>query len=279
MALSFTLISSVLLILGSIYYFVISSNKKRVPVLDPKEFRKFELAEKIVLSHNSALYRFALPNSTDILGLPTGQHISLMIMKNGEQVLRSYTPTSSDEDLGHFDLVIKTYPDGMISKYVSEMKIGDTIDVRGPKGAFKYVPNQYEEFGMIAGGTGITPMYQVIKAILSNPNDKTKISLIYANVSENDILLKKDLEDLQSKHPEQFKIHHVLNNPPEKWNGSTGFVTREILENYGIKVSKSNKLLLCGPPPMIKAVSTFAEEIGFDKPRALSKMEDMVFKF
>src|SRR5580693_5649253 len=52
-------------------------------------------------------YRFALPRPTDILGLPIGQHIQISAEISGKEIMRSYTPTSSDDDLGHFDLMIK----------------------------------------------------------------------------------------------------------------------------------------------------------------------------
>jgi len=52
-------------------------------------------------------YRFALPHPSDVLGLPIGQHISVSAEINGKEIMRSYTPTSSDDDLGHFDLLIK----------------------------------------------------------------------------------------------------------------------------------------------------------------------------
>ena len=42
-----------------------------------------------------------------MLGLPIGQHIQVSAWINGKDIMRSYTPTSSDEDLGHFDLLIK----------------------------------------------------------------------------------------------------------------------------------------------------------------------------
>jgi cytochrome-b5 reductase len=54
-----------------------------------------------------ARFRFGLPNKDDVLGLPIGQHISIMAEINGKQISRSYTPTSLDEDKGHFDLLIK----------------------------------------------------------------------------------------------------------------------------------------------------------------------------
>ena len=55
-------------------------------------------------------YRFALPRPDDVLGLPIGQHISISAEIDGKEITRSYTPTSSDDDLGHFDLLIKVLP-------------------------------------------------------------------------------------------------------------------------------------------------------------------------
>ena len=52
-------------------------------------------------------YRFALPHPQDVLGLPIGQHISVSAEIGGKDIMRSYTPTSTADDLGHFDLLIK----------------------------------------------------------------------------------------------------------------------------------------------------------------------------
>ncbi|KAJ8646496.1 hypothetical protein MRB53_008244 [Persea americana] len=108
----------------------------------------------------------------------------------GEEVLKPYTPTTLDSDIGYFELVIKMYPQGRMSHHFREMRVGDFLPVRGPKGRFKYQPGQVRAFGMLAGGSGITPMFQVARAILENPNDSTKVHLIYANVTFEDILLK-----------------------------------------------------------------------------------------
>jgi len=107
---------------------------------------------------------------------------------------------------------------------------------------------------MIAGGTGIAPMAQVIHACLRNPSDKTRITLIYANVSAEDILLKLDLEDLQNKHGEdRFNIFYVLNNPPPGWKGGAGFVTKEhIKEHIPNPATTDSKLLICGKPLVAK---------------------------
>jgi cytochrome-b5 reductase len=172
----------------------------------------------------------------------------------------------------------QSYPTGNISKYVGELKVGDSISVRGPKGTFNYTPNLAREFGMIAGGTGITPMLQIIRAVLRNPNDTTKINLIFANVNEEDILLKKEIDELASKHS-NFNVHYVLNNAPANWTGGVGFVTPDMIKQYCPAPASDIKILLCGPPPMISAMTKATTELGYDKPRAVSKLEDQVFKF
>ena len=126
------------------------------------------------------------------------------------------------------------------------MKVGETIRVRGPKGQFKYHPTLSREIGMIAGGTGITPMLQIIRAALKNPLDRTKLSLIYANVNVDDILLRHDLNELVRKNRDRFNVYYVLNNPPAEWKGGVGFVTKEQIEQHLPPSSDDIKILLCG---------------------------------
>jgi cytochrome-b5 reductase len=84
---------------------------------------------------------------------------------------------------------------------------------------------------MIAGGTGITPMLRVIRAIIRGraSGDRTEVDLIFANVNPEDILLKEDLDQL-AREDKGFRVHYVLNNPPEKWDGGVGFVTPEMIQ-------------------------------------------------
>ncbi|KAJ2336071.1 NADH-cytochrome b5 reductase [Coemansia sp. RSA 2681] len=248
------------------------------PVLHSSEYRKFKLVKKVQLSHNSARYRFALPSSDAHLGLPIGRHIQLMATVAGKDVARNYTPTSTDNDKGYFELVVKTYPTGVISSYLDKMSVGDTINVRGPRGAFKYTPNMVRAIGMIAGGTGITPMYQIIQHILGNPEDKTKVNVVFANVNEDDILLKEQLEKWAAEHA-NFEISYVLNNPPSGWTGATGFVSKDMLQQHMPEPASDIKVLICGPPPMVKAMDAHLVELGYDKANIISKLEDQVFKF
>ncbi|KAI0090966.1 NADH-cytochrome b5 reductase [Irpex rosettiformis] len=252
---------------------------KRKPVLDSTKWQEFPLKEKIIISPNTAIYRFGLPHPQDVLGLPIGQHVSIQAEINGKDIMRSYTPTSSDDDLGHFDLLIKAYEQGNISRYVSLLKIGDKIRIKGPKGQFTYHPELSRHLGMIAGGTGITPMLQIVRAALKNPQDKTKLSLIYANVNHDDILLKKELDLLAQNHSHRFTVHYVLNNPPQGWTGGVGFVSKEQIETHMPSPSSDVKVLMCGPPPMMTAMKKYLAELNYDAPRTISKLPDQVFLF
>jgi cytochrome-b5 reductase len=74
--------------------------------------------------------------------------------------------------------------------------------------------------GMIAGGTGVTPMYQVAAAILKDPQDTTRISLLFGNLTADDILIKQELDALAAAHPKRFNVYYVLNTPPANWAGT-----------------------------------------------------------
>eukprot|EP01025_Chloroclados_australasicus_P043903 TRINITY_DN4713_c0_g2_i1.p2 TRINITY_DN4713_c0_g2~~TRINITY_DN4713_c0_g2_i1.p2 ORF type:complete len:856 (+),score=123.10 TRINITY_DN4713_c0_g2_i1:117-2684(+) len=254
---------------------------KVLVALDPKKKIAFPLIEKIVINHNTAIFRFGLQTPQHKFGLPVGKHIFLYAEIDGKTVLRAYTPASSDDDLGHFDLLVKIYRPllpkfprgGLMSQYLDLMKIGDTIDVKGPLGEFVYLgkgeySHKHEKkhtryISMIAGGTGITPMYQVINAILKDSADTTQMALLYANQTEEDILLREELDGLAAKHS-NFKIHYTLDRPAPGWKYSQGFIDEQMIRNNLFAPGDESIVLMCGPPPMLKfACYPNLEKVGF----------------
>jgi len=258
-----------------------SFQKPRAKPLDPSAWKEFTLVKKTQISPNTAIYRFGLPYPDDVLGLPIGQHVSVSAEINGKDISRSYTPISNDDDhKGYFELLIKSYEKGNISRHFSLLKIGDNLRVKGPKGQFVYTPDLSDHIAMIAGGTGITPMIQIIRAALRNSSDKTKVSLIYANVNEEDILLKAELDRLHKDHPNRFNLYYVLNNPPAGWTGGVGFVSKDqIATHFPTPDTQNTKLLICGPPPMVNAMKKHLDELKYPAPRTISKLVDQVFVF
>ena len=149
---------------------------------------------------------------------------------------------------------------GNISRAMAALVPGVTIKVKGPKGQMVYKPNMVKEIGMLAGGTGITPMLQIIRSIMKDPEDHTQVTLIYANITTEDILLKEDLEKLAERYPEKFKLHLVVEKPLENWTGGVGFITEAMIREYCPAPTKNDiKILICGPPPMVSAMKKHTE--------------------
>ncbi|WAO89485.1 NADH-cytochrome b5 reductase [Fusarium falciforme] len=278
---SLSLLAAIVFLGGAFY---LGLGPRHRTVLKPDVFQEFKLAEKTIVSHNVATYRFKLPYPKSILGLPIGQHISIgaaIKQPDGsvKEIIRSYTPISGDHQPGYFDLLIKAYPKGNISQFVASLSIGQPIRVRGPKGAFTYTPNMVRRFGMIAGGTGITPMLQIMTAIVRgrSSGDRTKVDFIFANVTEQDILLKDELDSLAKDMG--IRIRYVLDKPPQGWKGGVGYITADMITKWLPAPSPDVKILLCGPPPMVGSLKKVTESLGYQKARAVSKLEDQVFSF
>lgn len=176
---------------------------------------------------------------------------------DGQEVIRPYTPVSSPDKVGELDFLIKEYPNGNMSKHVSQLKPGDKLAIKGPIPKWKYERNQFEEIGLISGGSGITPMWQLIQRIAGDKEDKTKVTLIYSNKTEKDILLRERFDKIAQESPEQFKVVYGLDKAPANWPGFSGYLTPEIARQHLPDPKRGEKihLFVCGPPGQMEAVS------------------------
>ncbi|KAM0849643.1 hypothetical protein ACQ4PT_053595 [Festuca glaucescens] len=260
--------------------------------LNPDKWLEFKLQEKATVSHDSQLFRFSFDPSTK-LGLdvasclvtraPIGQEVEGRRKIHIYPVVCRYTPISDPDSKGHFDLLIKVYPDGKMSQHFANLKPGDVLEVKGPIEKLRYSPNMKRHIGMIAGGTGITPMLQVVRAILKNPDDNTQVSLIYANVSPDDILLKRELDRLASSYP-NFKVFYTVDKPSSDWRGGVGYISKDMVLKGLPGPGEDSLILVCGPPGMMNHISgdkakdrSQGEVTGLLKD--LGYTADMVYKF
>ncbi len=248
--------------------------------LDPKTFQTLPLVKKERLSPNAYRFALALPRPEVVAGLPIGQHISLRGLVDGKFVSRPYTPVSNNLDRGVIELVLRFYDNGVLTNgYLRKLQVGDSVELRGPKGGIRYQCGMCAKAGMVAGGTGITPMYQVIRAICEDRRDRTEVSLIYANRTEQDILLKDELDTFARKYPRSLKVFYVIDEAPPSWQGGRGFVSKETLQERLEPSGPDGKVFLCGPPLMVQSVKTALGDLGYKLPGALSKPTDEVICF
>ena len=143
-----------------------------------------------------------------------------------------------------------------MSTHLHDMEPNQRLLFKGPIPKYPLSPNQHTHIALIAGGTGITPMFQLIRSIFKNPADKTKVTVVFGNITEEDILLKRELEDLENTYPQRFRAFYTLDQPPEKWQGGKGVITKELLKTVLPEPKQEGiKVFVCGPPGMYKAIS------------------------
>ena len=250
------------------------------------------MIKKIKISDDTFIFRFAFDKESYTLGLPIGKHVVFSATIKGELFERKYTPISTVTQKGYVDFVIKIYranvvprfPDGgVMTQYLESLKIGDIMLMEGPKGRLQYdglgnftiskkpVLNK-KNIGLVAGGTGITPCYQVIQASLLN-DDGAHHSLVFGNRTTADILLKDELEGFQSNYPENFNLYLTVDIDPQdkNWKQGVGFITKEMLKEQMPAPGPETLICYCGPPPFEKMMDQHLKDLGYDS--------TMVFKF
>lgn len=236
--------------------------------------------EKRQYNHDCLIFRFELQSDSTILGLPIGNHVMVKYEdKNIEYpIMRAYTPITNDGDVGYFELLIKIYSDGALTqKLMNNVSINDYVECKGPLGNIHYQgPSQLKiteglnkyrslnatKIGMLAGGTGITPMYQVIKCINQNKDiDSTKVSLIFSNKTEKDILLKDEINEIVESN-KNIKVHYTISS-------IDGHIDLEMIQNNLFPPSQDVVMMFCGPPGFNKSMKKLLNQIGHQKSNIL----------
>lgn len=167
-----------------------------------------------------------------------------------------------------------------MTQHLESMNIGDKLSIEGPRGRLAYfgdgnfVIDKKEKkktrIGMIAGGTGITPQYQILQAATKN-SDKCSYSIIYANKTEEDILLREELENFHKENP-KFNLFYTVDKPKDDWKQGKGFVSKEMLSEHMPQPGPDTLILLCGPLPMCEITEkVLTKDLGYTR--------DMIFRF
>ena len=210
-------------------------------------------------THDTKTFRFSLPANATLDMLP-GDYLYLHATINGRAVKRPYTPSSLPGITGYFDLTVKRYENGLVSKHLHEQKVGDTVLMSGPNQGGHWVDGMAKKVGLVAGGTGITPMISIVRWILTKRLE-VDLALIFANKTETDIIFKEEWERDVREHS-NFHCYHVLEQPPAGWSQGTGRITEDILRRHLPSPGSETVIFLCGPPPMVDPLEATLKGLG-----------------
>ncbi|EPY36685.1 cytochrome-b5 reductase [Strigomonas culicis] len=142
-----------------------------------------------------------------------------------------------------------------MGSHLFAMKKGDTIDVKGPWPSLAIAPSQYKAIGMLAGGTGITPMYQIARHVLHGAGNTTQVRLLFSNKTPQDVLLSTELAALEKGFASHFTVTHAISKGPVLTGGVSGVITKDAIARTMPAAAEDKVLLLVsGPPTYMKAV-------------------------
>ena len=225
-----------------------------------KEFHSLKIKEIIRETADAKSFIFSIPeNLKKQFAYTSGQFIIMKLTIAGKEYKRSYSMSSSPlED--KLQISVKRIKDGIVSNYLNDrLKKGDEILVFPPSGNFykKPLQNVKTNYIFFAGGSGITPIYSIIKSQLNKyPNNNIK--LIYANRNPEAIIFYKHLETLKKDFPERFLLTHIVSQVSAGWNGMIGLLDsgkiKLFLEEQQTFPTASAEYFICGPSPFMDLV-------------------------
>ena len=128
------------------------------------------------------------------------------------------------------------------------------------------------QIGLIAGGTGINPIYQIMDYVFRNNTQEcaalVTCHLLFANHSVQDILLYHELMNMNSKC-ENLHVHLTVSRTDEEWKGEVGRVDEDMIRKYMPAPSDETVVLVCGPVGFVKMSIHSLKNIGHDAQRIL----------
>lgn len=197
-----------------------------------------------------------------------GQYLTFRQDFDGTELRRNYSICAGLDD-HKLQVGIKRVDGGAFSTFANtELQVGDTLHAMPPMGNFhtKIDPNKAKSYLGFAGGSGITPVLSILRTVLTREPDST-FTLIYANRAVHTIMFREELEDLKNRYMGRLTIIHVLETGQDidLFSGRVDQEKCAALFKSWIDIARVDMAFICGPEPMMLAISAALETHGLSK--------------
>ncbi|KAK3940674.1 hypothetical protein QBC46DRAFT_341343 [Diplogelasinospora grovesii] len=266
------------------------SEKTRPVFLQSKAWNKAIIIQKKQISADTKIFTFKLNHDKQTVGLPIGQHLMMRLRDPAtrEAIIRAYTPISEGTGRGILHVLVKIYyktadrEGGKMTLALDSLPIGHPVDFKGPVGKFEYLgkgrctinskERRVKRFVMVCAGSGITPIFQVLRAVMKDREDETKCVVLDGNRVEEDILCKEELDKMAQGNEEKCKLIYTLSKPSDEWKGLRGRMDQGLFEREvgAPRKGDDTMVLICGPEAMEKSVHRIFNGLGW-------RDEDLLF--
>ena len=215
-----------------------------------------KLTAKVTKKENLAkdcwLVTFEFPDDSPFLA---GQYVSLKVAEDGTR--RSYSIASAPGGKV-IELLVDVGPMGAGSRYILELKPGDSVEVLGPLGRFTLPPSPKKVL-FVATGSGIVPFRPMIHELLEKRSFTDEIHLDWGMRYEEDLFWIDEFKKLETDHP-NFKFDVVLSKPTKEWSACSGHVNDCLIKHRASYLGW--EAFLCGNQQMIEEVTATLSGLG-----------------
>ena len=198
-----------------------------------------------------------------------GQYLTFRTTIDGDDVRRTYSICSAVQD-HTLRVGIKKVAGGRFSTWANAaLKVGQALDVMPPLGHF-YVPldpTHRKHYVAFAGGSGITPVFAILKTtLLTEPH--SRFTLFYANEASGAIMFREELEDLKNDFMGRLNLVHILNREHQEVELFNGLMTTEkcaLLFKHWLDLKSVDTAFICGPQPMMMTINAALRAHGLSQ--------------
>ena len=196
----------------------------------------------------------------EVVRYQPGQFLTFLLTINNQKVRRSYSMSSSPHVDASLAVTVKRLPGGLVSNHLCDrLREGDVLETLEPMGTFtpRLDPAARNTYLLIGAGSGITPLFSMLKSILHTEPDST-IWLIYGSRNEESIIYKKHLDAMADVYANRLTVTHMLSQPTGTGTGLAGRINQsnllKLLEQHPVDTLRRAEYYLCGPDGLIDEV-------------------------
>ena len=193
----------------------------------------------------------------------SGQYLTLKFDINGNEERRSYSMCSSPFSGEPIRIAVKRVDKGLVSNHINDViKVGDQIEVMSPQGNFSLETSlEQKTYVAFAAGSGITPIWSMIKSVLDN-EPGSKFVLFYGNKTSDSTIFKNEIDSLTG---ERLSVYHILSREETSNSITSGRIDKnkatELLKS-NLDLLKAKAFFICGPEEMIFNVKDVLQTLG-----------------
>ncbi len=207
--------------------------------------------DKLVQENSNTVSVYFKPSDRAFYNYKAGQYLTLKVKINGKTYHRCFSLSSSPNIDDFLRITVKLK--GEVSHYFyNSAKNGDTVASLLPVGDFVLIPNaaSQKHYVMVAGGSGITPLYSMIQQILQF-EPSSKITLLYANASEEQIIFGENISQLAAQYP-QFEYLNFISG-------------KQRIGRNDLNIDANAVYYICGPDALKNAVTQHLKDLKIQK--------------